>query len=323
MKRRYLRTIPGLAHAIRTIKEAKSIAILCHIHPDGDAIGSLLSLGLGLKAFGKRVYMLSPDGVPKTYQALASAGLIKKTCNKKTDLVITVDCSAGEMLGRSLPFAKNAQNILEIDHHLYRKPFGHSALVDPGATAVGEIIYLLLQRLGITITPSIAQSILASIIVETNAFRLPNTNARTFRICAQLFRFVDFHRFIEMIYWSKRKETALLSGICLARCKFIEDNRIAWSIVRRNDFRLVHGIDGDVDPVPDEIRTIKGVEIVVFFRERNSRLLRVSLRSKGKANVGLLATSFGGGGHFDSAGCLIPNSQKMMRKLLRQAQALL
>ena len=314
----------GLTKAIKKISEAENIAIACHVNPDGDAIGSLLSLGLGLEKMGKKVYMVSRDGVPKKYRRLPGARKVKKKLEKQVDLGITVDCSTAEMVGGVFTFLEKTGSILEIDHHELREPFGDAQLVDTKAAAVGEIIYALLSRLKVTITQEIAQNILTSLIVETNSFRLPNVTPFTFKVCADLLSSgVDFYRLVDMVYWSHTREVAVLSGVCMARCCFLAKGRLAWSVIRKEDFRKAKGKDEDVDAVPDDIRAIKGVDIAILFREVDRHCMRVSLRSKGGINVARLAALFGGGGHADVAGCRVPNKQESIDKVLARAHELL
>ncbi|MFC1570213.1 bifunctional oligoribonuclease/PAP phosphatase NrnA [Candidatus Omnitrophota bacterium] len=314
----------GLAQAIRYINKAKTIAIAGHINPDGDCIGSLLSLGCGLKKLGKRVTLVSYDGVPKKYRKLPGAELIKRTVDKKVDLAITVDCNAQEMLGGAFKGLRKADTILEIDHHEIRDSFGDIRLVDEDAAAVGEQVYILLKKLGVKITTDIAQNILTSLIVETNSFKLPNVRPFTFEICAELVKTgVNFYKLVDMVYWSNSREVAILSGICIARSKFLGKGRLVWSIAKREDFKKVKGKDEDVDAVADEMRSIAGVDIVVFFREKSDKKLRISLRSKKNINIALLAEMYGGGGHSDVAGCTMPNDPKAMQQLLRRAKKFL
>lgn len=312
----------------KTVKQkiikARDIAIANHINPDGDSIGSLLSLGLGLERLGKRVYMVSADGVPKRYRFLPGAKRIIKNVSKAVDLAIAVDCSNKEILGRAYSIFKKAKDILEIDHHEFKRPFGNLFLVDYKAAAVGELIYLLLGELKVHIDKDIAQNLLTSIIVETNSFKLPNVRPLTFEICTELIKKgVDFYKLVDKVFWSRTKESAMLSGICLARCKFIDNGRLAWSIIRMKDFDRIKGEDEDIDAVADEIRAIQGVEIVVLFREKNSKRLRVSLRSKDKINVASVAEYYRGGGHYDIAGCSIPNNPESVHELLTMARSLL
>lgn len=314
----------NLEQAIKSILSAKTIVISCHINPDGDTIGSLLSLGLGLESLGKKVYMISEDGVPKKYRDLPGAHQIKKTTDKKCDLAISVDCSAKDVLGKNFEKVfKRAKKILEIDHHDFRRPFGDISLIDNGAAAVGEIIFAILNKLNVTITGKIAENILTSIIVETDSFRLPKVRSFTFKVCEYLVnKGVNYPRLADRIFWSKSKETAILSGLALSRCKFLKSGKIAWSIIKRKDFERIKGKEEDADAVADEMRSIHDVRITILLRE-NGNALRVSLRSKGKINVARLAEHYGGGGHFDVAGCYIPNNKKAINGLFNRAKKLL
>jgi len=308
------------------ILSARTIAIAGHVNPDGDSIGSLLSLGLALEGLGKKVFMISPGGVPKKYKSLPGADRIMESAAtlKKIDLAISVDCSSRDILGNAFDAFKLAKGIIEIDHHDFRRPFGDIQFVDTKAAAVGEMIYLLLKELKAHITTDVAQNLLTSIIVETDSFRLPNVRAFTFEVCTELIKKgVDFYNLVNTIFWAKTKESAILSGICMSRCKFLKKDRIVWSVVKQKDFLLTGGKDEDVDMVADEMRALKGVDISILFREKSRDTLRVSLRSKDKINVASVAERYNGGGHFDVAGCSIENSARSIKKFLLQIEGLI
>lgn len=314
----------GLGRAVSAIKRTKHIAISGHTNPDGDSIGSMLALGLGLQQLGKRVHMISHDGVPSHYRMLPGANRIIPSLRESVDLAIAVDCGSKEMLGKTFPSFAGAADILEIDHHDFRRPFGSIIMVDRDAASVGEIIFTLLNKLGVDITKPIAQNLLTSIIVETNSFRLPNTRPFTFEVCTDLIRRgVNFYKLVNTVFWSKRRSAALLSGICLSRCRFMKGGRLAWSIVGKSDFRSARGKSEDVDPVPDDMRAIDGVRIAVLFREIDSGMLRVSLRSKGRINVAEAAEYYNGGGHFDVAGCNIKNDPDAVHEFLKRVGRIL
>lgn len=314
----------GLKKAKEAIAEARTIAVSGHVNPDGDSIGSLLSLGLGLERLGKRVHMISRDGVPERYKVLPGAAGIARKLKGPVDLAIAVDCSSREILGDTYDSFKAARSIMEIDHHDFRRPFGNIELIDKEAAAVGEMIYVLLKELKVDITNDIAQDLMTSIIVETSSFRLPNVRPFTFEVCTRLINSgVNFYRLVDTIFWSKRRQSAVLSGICLARTAFLKGGRIAWSVVRKKDFSLAGGKDEDVDAVPDEMRSIGKVRIAVLFREKGKDTLRVSLRSKGRINVAALAERYGGGGHFDVAGCNLKNNSATIRRFLKEAASLI
>jgi phosphoesterase RecJ-like protein len=103
----------------------------------------------------------------------------------------------------------------------------------------------------------------------------------------------------------------------------LHNNKIIWSILTKKDLSRLKGREEDVDAVAGEMLTVKGVEAAVFFREQNKKLLRVSLRSKGKVNVAMVAERHNGGGHFDSAGCRITDTKNAKQELLDQVINLL
>jgi bifunctional oligoribonuclease and PAP phosphatase NrnA len=308
----------------RKIAESKHIVIAGHVNPDGDCVGSLVALGLGLSSAGKRVDMILQDEVPERYRSLPGINKIKRKAERIPDMAISVDCNSKEMIGRPFETMKKARYIMEIDHHAFRKEFGNLFLIDIKAPCVGELIYELLVKLKIDITREIAQNLLTSIIVETNSFRLPGVRPLTFSICAKLVKTgVDFHKVSETVYWSKTKETAVLSGMCMSRIKFFKKDRIAWSMIRKREFFRLRGKEEDVDAVANDMLSINSVKIAVFCREKNKKMLRVSLRSKDGINVAPLAYKYGGGGHFDSAGCYIPNNRNSINEFLENINGLL
>lgn len=315
--------IKGLKEAAEKIRSAYNIVIACHVNPDGDAIGSLVSLGLGLKQMGKEVDMLSPDGIPKMYRRLPGVDCIEKKTSRVPELAVAVDSGNKKLLGRSLETFKKAKWVLSIDHHEVREPYGNLQIVEPESSSVGELIYLLLKELNVDITKDIAVNILTSIIVETNSFRLPNIRPLAFEICARLLETgIDFYSLSEMVYWSKTKEASLILGICLSRCKYLKEGKIIWSILKQEDLENTGGKKEDADSVVGEMLSVKDVDIAVFFREEGD-VIRVSLRSKGKVNVAEIARKYDGGGHSDSAGCFVTNSDEFINKILRDAESLL
>lgn len=306
-----------IARAINAIKKARSIAIAGHINPDGDSVGSLLALGLAVMSMGKRVVMLSPDTIPDMYHHLPGASKIKERTTEHFDLAISVDCGARELLGASWATFEASDAILEIDHHRYRRRFGTCQLVDAGACAVGEVVYRLIKALRVKITGDIATNILAAIIVETGLFSQERVTAATFLLCSDLVEHgVDFSHLAYMVYRRRSRNSAVLSALCILRSRIVEDGKIAWSLLRRKDIRSNNGNHYDVDGVPGELCLIKGVTVSVFFRELDDNQLRVSMRSRGSVDVGRIAECFGGGGHWDMAGCVIPDTAKSRGRLL-------
>ena len=302
------------------IRESKRIILACHMNPDGDAIGSMLALGLGLRQKKKTVTMLCPDPIPERYISLYGAKSVKRRYNKVADLGISVDCGSIVQLSRLKHTFEQSRRIVEIDHHQYRSRFGDVQLVDGQACSVGEIVYILLKELKVKIDKRIGEALLISMLVETASFSRPDVTRKTFEFCSELMNCgVDFCSVSNRYYWARRISAVQLSGLCFTRIKKRARQRLVWSIIRREDFEEYGGEQPDVDPVPDEMMVIENVEVAILFREIEDNRLRVSLRSKGKINVGRLATLYGGGGHRTVAGCRIHNSEPTVDKFINQA----
>jgi phosphoesterase RecJ-like protein len=304
--------------AAQKILSADRILISSHVHPDGDTMGSLLALGLGLLSIDKSVVMVSPDGLPPRYRFLPGSELVLERWDGSVDLAIAVDCGTVRQLGKFGTLFEKTRNTIQIDHHDFADVFGKLLVADPAAAAVGEIIYDLLKELKVKITPMIATCLLTSIIVDTGAFRFANVRSRTFRICADLLDHgVDLKYLLEEAYWKKSETTVRLEAVSVGRMKFERGGRVVWSYVNQADFKRLNGVPSDVDGVADDLRSIDGVKLAALMREGEDGACRVSLRSEAGINVAKIAQVFGGGGHFNSAGCHMKNTKSNRDKLVR------
>ncbi|MDD5019698.1 MAG: bifunctional oligoribonuclease/PAP phosphatase NrnA [Candidatus Omnitrophica bacterium] len=304
------------------IRKARRIAIFVHMFPDGDALGSMAALAMGLKRLHKDVTLFSPSVLPRRYHFLPFYGSIrlKDAGRRSFDLAIALDCASRVQLGALYEkIFRPARQTIEIDHHAFRKPFARCRLIDERAAAVGEIIYDLIRMMGIPLDRRMAVCLLVSIIVETGSFRLPTISAKTFNICADLIsRGVDYYDLVEKSYWSRTSQEAKLLGICFSRIRFFKHKRLAVTYVTAADLKRLAASEEDVDPIADQIRTLKDVKVVLLFREMTGGRWRVSLRSKGRVNVGLIAEEFGGGGHPDVAGCFIGRKKIEKDRLIKR-----
>lgn len=313
----------NLKKTVQAVKRAKRIMVVSHVNPDGDTIGCLLALGLALMQMGKRVTLLSQDGVPTRFQFLPGSELILSEAREKADLAISVDCGSSAQLGIMKKAFFAAKTTVQVDHHDFGEAYGKIQLLEGEAAAVGEIVYELVKALGVKINKPIATCLLVSIIIDTGSFRFSNLRAKTFAICGELIRTgVDLQHLIEEAYWKKTRSTARLSGHSLMQAQFSRDGQVAWSTVYQKDFKRYGAHISDVDAVADELRTIEGVRAAVLFRETVNGNFRASLRSKHGLNVANVARIFGGGGHHNSAGCCFKKSEKTKEKLLNELQKL-
>ncbi len=310
--------------AVTAIRKADKVLIACHVNPDGDTIGCQLALGLSLVLLGKRVILVSQDGVPTRFQFLPGSELILSGTTETADVSIAVDCGSDERLGNVQTAFFKAKTTIQVDHHDFGESFGKIQVLEEEASAVGEIVYELIRALKVEITPAIATCLLTSIIVDTGSFRFSNIRPETFEICGKLIRKgVDLQHLIEQSYWKQSRAAARLTGQCVMNSEYSDDGKIAWSTVYMKDFKKYGAKVSDVDPVADDMRFIEGVVIAALFRETPKKKFRVSLRSSHGINVAQVAKHFNGGGHHNAAGCLIPGTAKAKQKVLDQLAQLL
>lgn len=307
--------------AARTLKKAKKVLVVSHVNPDGDTIGCLLALGLALLQMGKKVTLLSQDGVPTRFQFLPGSELILSEGGEAADVAVAVDCGSAPQMGAMQKAYFKAKTTIQIDHHDFGESFGRVQVLDNDASAVGEIVYELLRTMKVEITPAIATCLLTSIIIDTGSFRFSNIRAKTFEICGKLIaRGVDLQHLIEEAYWTKSASTLRLASHGLLNAEYSADGAVAWSVIYQKDFKKYGAHLPDADCVADDLRSVEGVRIAAVLRETEKKRFRVSLRSRHGINVALVAREFGGGGHHNSAGCGIAPFEK--EKLLQALQGL-
>ena len=309
----------NIADAAKAIRRAAKVSIVCHVNPDGDTIGCQLALGHALILMGKKVMLLSQDGVPTRFQFLPGSELILSSFSEPADVAIAVDCGSDTRLGNFKNLFFKSKVTIQVDHHDFGEPFGKIQVLEEEASAVGEIVYELIRALNVEITPAIATCLLTSIIVDTGSFRFSNIRPKTFELCSRLIKKgVELQHLIEQSYWKQSRSTARLSGYCLMNTEFSEDGKIAWSTVYQKDFNRFNAKLSDVDSVADELRFIEGVKIAAFFRQTPRKTFRVSLRSSYGINVAHVAALFGGGGHHNAAGCSIRSTETEKNRLLSE-----
>ena len=312
----------NVLRAARAIRGAKKVLVASHVNPDGDTIGCLVALGLALLQLGKKVTLLSQDGVPTRFQFLPGSELILSETSEMADVAVAVDCGSQQQLGSAQKAFFRARTTIQVDHHDFGASFGKIQVLENEASAVGEIVYDLIRALKVEITPAIATCLLTSIIIDTGSFRFSNIRAKTFKICGKLIECgVDLQHLIEESYWTKSPSTLKLSSHALLNARYSCGGAVTWSVVYQKDFKRYGASLSDADAVADDLHSVEGVKIAAVFRQTEKGNFRVSLRSKHGINVALVAREFGGGGHHNSAGCGIRPLEK--NKLLESLEALI
>jgi phosphoesterase RecJ-like protein len=299
------------------LDRSKNIVIASHIRPDGDAIGSLLGLGLALSTAGKSVQMVLVDGVSPSFSHLEGSARIVREPVQGHDTFITVDCADFKRVGKS--FEKFGQPDINIDHHITNEKFGKLNLIEPDEVATAAILANHLPAWGLEITKPVAAALLTGIITDTLGFRTSNTNPSALRLCAMLMetgvnmadlymRSLVYKSFPAARYWG--------SGLCSLE----QESGIVWATLTLED-RQQAGYNGNDDAdLINLISAIGGNKIGMIFVEQSDRHVKISWRAlEDGIDVSPIAKQFGGGGHAAAAGADIPGTLSEVQPVVLKA----
>jgi nanoRNase/pAp phosphatase (c-di-AMP/oligoRNAs hydrolase) len=297
---------------IKTVEAYDSFLITSHINPDGDALGSEAALKFWLEELGKTALIVNSSPTPDNLAFLDPDGEIhtyKKGDEKELfahiDAVFVLDVNNWEHLGAfGKALRRDNHPRVCIDHHVEGDDdFADVIISDTSYASTGMMIYELIQEAGGDITRAIADAVYTTIITDTGTFRFSNTDARTFRVAAELCeRGVDPYASYRRVFANKTWGTGRLLGPVLGSVQSAADGRLAWIEATLKVFSEARATYDDGDGFIDLVRAIKGVELVLFFKEIPGGKVKVSLRSNGRVDAYAVAFGFGGGGHRMAAG---------------------
>jgi bifunctional oligoribonuclease and PAP phosphatase NrnA len=300
------------------VKRDKKILIATHINPDGDALGSALSLSTALNSTGKKTFIYCRDRVPKSYRFLPGHRNIISNIQealKGDPLLILLDCNSPERAG--LEKFRFRYSIV-IDHHETENNFGDLRWVDPKAAATGMMVFALIKDIGVKITRDIAINLYTAITADTGTFRYSNTYPEVLKTGAELVKAGAEPDFIaSRLYetWDKKRFDLLISAL---NTLVIKDG-IAIMYISREMFRKTGTKYDDTEHFSNFPRMVGSVKVSAVFKETGNGLWKVSLRSKSSINVAKIAEQYEGGGHRNAAGFRIKADLETARKKLIQA----
>jgi phosphoesterase RecJ-like protein len=278
---------------------AQKILIVSHIRPDGDAIGSVLGLGLSLQLIGKQVQMVLADGVPQSFRHLDGIDQLRQHPDGEFDLICVLDCSDLQRTGNIL--IGYPQPDLNIDHHITNLQFAQANLVDPQAVATAEILAELILALDLPMPPSVASALLTGLITDTIGFRTANMQPNSLRLAAKLMESgADLPELYRRSLVSRSFEAARFWGAGLSTLK--REDGMVWATLSLAD-RKAAGYPGrdDADLVT-VLASIEDAEIAVIFVEQPDNHVKVSWRAQPGFDVSQVALQYGGGGHPPASG---------------------
>lgn len=291
-----------LIDAEKYIKENDDFLIVSHVHPDGDTISSSLAIAYILNLLGKSYQLVNQDQIPVKYNFLDMCYKFKMVADieKKYTNIITLDIAEINRAGKINDLLNKKIRILNIDHHFTNDNFGEINIVMPLAAATTEVIYYLINKMGIQFDKNLATYIYTGLLTDTGGFRYSNTNSNVMRIAAEMLDYdISPATIAEITLETITKNFLEILKKALSNMEIVEGYRIAWTTLSYSDLA---NLEEDTEGIVSYTRNIEGVEVGIFFSETSPNEYKVSLRSRNFIDVGSIAQVFGGGGHIRAAG---------------------
>lgn len=313
---------------------AQEFVIVTHINPDGDAIGSEYALAAFLVSRGKRVKIVNQDPIPESLRFIENPDIPAELYApdrhdpllQQAERVVLVDNSAPDRLGQMEPVMRAvASSTLCIDHHPTRTAPWADNILDVDYCATTAMIYDLTRACDWQPDVGTARAIYVGLVTDTGFFRFNSTNARTHEIAAELLKLgVEPARAYQEIYERNPVAYAKLLGNALAGLRLDAAGAVASVKITREMIEALEADEVDPTEITTSLLATDGVRVAILFRELGDGRIKVSLRSKGSLDVHQLASEFGGGGHRNASGIVMPGEiDEVIRVVTDRASALL
>ncbi len=315
-----------VAQMKRMIDTAEHVLVICHLHPDGDAIGSLTAVGQTLAQLGKPFTLACDDPAPEKYRYLSLVNEMVTVTDQQVayDLLITVDCGDKERLGQvysKLP--KPKPPIINIDHHISNTEFGKVNIVLADTTSTTEILAVLLPELGATITAEMAMSLMTGLVTDTLCFRVSSVNSHTMKVASELMDAgADLPSIVMQALILRPYADLQLWRVGLNKMKLEEG--VSWTSISLDDRYDLGNNRGSVDGLGNFIADVNEAAMSAIFTERDNDRIVVGFRSRLPYDVAELAVSFGGGGHRLASGCTVIGAlEEVEFQVIRRAKEMM
>jgi phosphoesterase RecJ-like protein len=297
-------TLQKIAEVIRC---NRTFLLTAHEGPDGDAVGSSLALASMLRKIGKEVHLHLQDPIPELYIFLPGSDSASATIpDQDFDVACVLDIGELRRAGEKFCSFSRIGATINLDHHLTCENFGTHNLIDTSAAATGVLVYRIARELGYVFDPETALCLYVSIITDTGSFRYSNANREAFNIAGEMIECgVNAWDVAEKLYENQPRKRLELLARCLPTLEVFAGGQAA-SVTVTQDMYADTGADAELtDGFVNYPRSIRGVEVAIFFRQINESRIKVGFRSKGRINVAVFSAALGGGGHHNAAGCTV------------------
>ncbi len=277
--------------------------IASHQRPDGDAIGSAMAMALALRAMGKHATVVT-DAIPPVFlQPFPGVDGIRITpeIHDTFDAALIMECSE---LSRTGVRGLDRAPVMNIDHHPGNKVYGAVNWIDESAAACGEMACALIDALGVTITPDIATHIYLAILTDTGSFHFSHLSPLTYDIARRCVEAGADPQWIARAHYDSNSLSRVrIFGAVMNGMVIVAEGRVALLSITRQTMADLGGTNDDLEGLINFPLTVKDIEAVAFLKEVGDHDWRISLRSKGPVDIGVIARANSGGGHTNAAGC--------------------
>jgi phosphoesterase RecJ-like protein len=302
----------GVAEALDRAGEvlacAPAVALVCHVNPDPDAIGSMYGLALFLASRGVEVVCSWPNEPLEPPRWIETLSDVPPTVRmgafpKAPDVLVALDTASLDRLGGLEPNLLAAARSIVLDHHATNPGFGGIVVLDPTAASTAEIAYRLIRSIGGDLPNDAAACLYAGVVTDTGRFQYEAAGPETLRMAAELrgYRF-DHARLAQYLFEDNSLPYLRLLAAALERLEHIADANMLWTHLSQADLARTGVPMTETDDLIDVIRTAREADVACVIKEQRDGRLKVSLRSRGATDVGSVAGAFGGGGHRLAAG---------------------
>lgn len=301
------------------LKAQNNILILTHAHPDGDTLGCGFGLCRALVKMGKRARVVNADEIPKKYEYLYDD---LKFEDFKEDFIVAVDVATENLLGPIYDTYSGKINLC-IDHHGTNTEYAENLLLIETAAAC-EIIYMVINALGVQIDRKMANCLYTGISTDTGCFRYASATSNTYRIAADLIdKGADNGAINRAMFETKTKTYAALERLAIEGMQFFLDERVCIITATQEMYKKSGSNEQETEALAPITRQIEGVEIGITIREKEDGTCKASFRTFG-VNAAEIAKAFGGGGHPQAAACRFNCSVKQAtEKLIEKCREVL
>jgi bifunctional oligoribonuclease and PAP phosphatase NrnA len=313
-----------LEEIARYIESKDSFILLPHVSIDGDDLGSLLAMKVGLEKLGKRATFVCHERVPLIFDFMPRIEEVSTSIPREHfDCAVLVECTNLGRLPEGLDIRKVADRIINIDHHPRNDFYGDFNYVDCGAAAVGEIIYELLRILGVPLDRTIAMALYVAMLTDTGGFQFSNTSARTHRIVAELMEYsIDADEISRHVFRTMDFNVLKLKGKVIQSLRQEFGGKLTWGVITPSLLEEFGVHDEDIQQFIEDLNVVRGSQIFALLKETKDGKVRVSLRSS-TLPVNEVAIRYHGGGHVLAAGCTLEGSLDEARTEIVEALRIL